>query len=431
MEENEIDITKNRDELKQEIEANGRSVVGSRMYKDMDFAKDDESLHTSFDIIFVQEKLEDGKVFYEIFDSQKNRIGTADASGKITYDEEFKEKCKDVPLDLEENARALIEKNKDKEFKDDNKDKSGYDDKLHKELDEERKPEEEENPEQEENEEDIEDKENLSNEELDEAVSKDMGENVLVSNVLEATMPVGGNKTLEDKVGSPGKYVNFAEIQAGGQLRIVGLNRDTGKYENIDSMQVVTDYDAKFAGGDGQMINSKARTMYQVTGTDEGVAIMEKDGATSLAAMKYDPKGKSAVGVEIPGTNGYVKDALENSSKGTNVAKEMADKDKDLEQTTGEGLDKVQDGTIKGNITYSLGDDEIIVLKNGEKTSISDLARRSGKPIEAIRDKIDEKTAGGGSLENAAEVIIEECRDMSLEPDEVDREPYFNNGEEN
>ena len=272
----------------------------------------------------------------------------------------------------------------------------------------------------------------LNNEELEEAVSKDMGEDVRVSNVLDANMSAGGNKTLEDIVGSPGKYVNFAEIQAGGQLRLVGLNRDTGKYENIDSMQVVTDYDAKFAGGDGQMTNMKARTMYQVKGTNEGVAIMQGlDDATSLASMKYDPEGKSAVGVAIPGTNGYVKDAVENSGNGAKVAREMANKDKDLEQATGEGLDRVQDGTIKGNITYSLGDDEIIVLKNGEKTSISDLARRSGKPIEAIRDKINEKTAGGGSLENAAEVIIEECRDMSLEPDEVEREHYFDNGEEN
>lgn len=436
MEENEIDINQIKEELINGVEASGIDVVNAKAYERMDISNGGESLPTEVDLIILQEKIEDGISKYEIFDTQKNKIGEIDASGNITYDAEFEAKFKDLPISLELNAKELIERNAEKEVKE-QKDKSEYDEKIHKELGEEKEPEGDLENEDEEllEDEEKEDRETLNDEELSEEISKDLGEDVLVSNVLDAKTKVGETETLENKMGTPGKYSRFAIIQSNGQFEIVGENIETGKFESVNSLEKVDDnnYNFKIASGDGRYENATTRNLFKVKGSkQDAIAInQETDSRTFISSMNLDEESKTAYGIRIngdPTTREYVKSAVENERDGSKSATEMAEREEKLKEETGKEADNIMDITQDGEITNSVNNYEPIKLSDGSYTTIADEAQKFGYNVDKYRSMVEDKATE--SVADAIEEIREDERGFSPEPD-PDREHYFPGDENN
>ena len=436
MEENEIDINQIKEELINGVETSGIDVVNAKAYERMDISNGGESLQTEADLIILQEKTEGGINKYEIFDTQKNKIGEIDASGNITYDAEFEAKFKDLPIELEMNAKELIEKNAEKEVKD-QKDKSEYDEKIHKELGEEKEPEGDLENEDEEllEDEEKEDRESLNDDELSEAISKDLGEDILVSNVLDAKTKVGETETLENKIGAPGRYSRFAIIQSNGQFEIVGENIETGKFESVDSLEKVDDsnYNFKIASGDGRYENATTRNLFKVKGSEQdAIAInQETDSRTFISSMNLDEESKTAYGIRIDGdptTREYVKSAVENERDGSKSATEMAEREQKLKEETGKEADNIMDITQDGEITNSVDNYEPIKLSDGSYTTIADEAQKFGYNVDKFRSMVEDKATD--SVADAIEEIREDERGFSPEPD-PDREHYFPGDENN
>jgi len=441
MDNNEKDLNEVRENLVKELKENNVNVVTSRAYEGMDLAREEKDLHTEIDTIIVLERSEDGKDKYEIYDSQKNKIATIDERGEIVYDPEFEAKFKNTPTKLEQNARELLKKNIKKEVKQEKQEKKPENDKAEEvEVEKTRDgetPQDLEDKDEDKEEEKERKPEPVNYKELGENISEDLGEEAIVSNVIDANTKVGDTETLESKLGVPGKYDKFAIIMVNGQFEVVGSNKETGKYEKVDNLERVDNasYKMRIASGEGEYENVITRDMFIVKGQGDkktGLAINQDTGTsdTFVSSVNLDEESKTAYGIRLngaPDTRDYVKSAVENERDGLKSATEMAKREQNLKDETGKESDNILDLTHDGEISNSVDNFKKIKLSDGSYTTIADEASKLGYNVDNYRKRLEEKTTD--SVANAIEEIREDERGFSPEPEE--REIYYPGNEEN